>query len=67
LNNNKSIKIENNIMQTKNQKTKDEMTNAEIITSLLLFTPKVKLIESRFRATDRNLTIRLRNHDQPKP
>ena len=29
----------------------------------LLSSPSFKMIESRFRATDRNLTIRLRRHE----
>lgn len=37
-------------------------TQAEMMTEALLYSPLVTMIESRFRATDRNLTIRLRNH-----
>ena len=32
----------------------------------LLSSPSFKMIESRFRATDRNLTIRLRPHEVPR-
>ena len=32
-----------------------------------LAAPNFKMIESRFRATDRNLTIRLRNHENHRP
>ena len=39
----------------------------EMLASVLLANPKLRLIDSRFRATDRNLTIRLRNHENNRP
>ncbi len=39
----------------------------EGLAACFLVAPNYKMIESRFRATDRNLTIRLRAHAKPRP
>ena len=39
----------------------------EGLAASFLTSPHYKMIESRFRATDRNLTIRLRAHENPRP
>ena len=39
----------------------------EKLAATFLTAPNFKMIESRFRATDRNLTIRLRNHENRHP
>ena len=44
-----------------------DLSHAEQKTNLLLFASGFRMIECRFRATDRNLTIRLRNHENHKP
>jgi hypothetical protein len=37
-----------------------DFTDAELSTQLLLMSPKLRLVESRFRDRERNLTIRFR-------
>ena len=41
--------------------------NIELTAERLLASQEYTMIESRFRATDRNLTIRLRNHENKRP
>ena len=38
----------------------------EELAAAVLCSPSFKMIEARFRATDRNLTIRLRPHEVPR-
>ncbi|WP_319587613.1 hypothetical protein [uncultured Desulfobulbus sp.] len=45
----------------------NKITQLEIKTVLLIQSQNYILVESKFRATDRNLTIRLRNHENKRP
>ena len=44
-----------------------DLNKAELQTICHLSSPDMRLIESRFRATDRNLTIRIRSHERIRP
>ena len=44
-----------------------DFTLAELGTQCMLQSPDFRLVESKFRASDRNLTIRLRNHERTNP
>jgi hypothetical protein len=48
-------------------KDKSSFSSVELNTRLMLMSPSFHLVESKFRATDRNLTIRLRNHENKRP
>jgi hypothetical protein len=46
---------------------KKDFTSAELGTQCMLLSSSFRLVESKFRASDRNLTIRLRNHERTNP
>lgn len=46
---------------------KEDFTTAELGTQCMLLSSSFRLVESKFRASDRNLTIRLRNHERTNP
>lgn len=46
---------------------KKDFTTAELGTQCMLLSSGFRLVESKFRASDRNLTIRLRNHERTNP